>query len=76
LHFGDTEVTAQSFNSIQYQCGFRAARAFDLAGPLFKFVAGATDDGQKEVQPGNKVVFAFMPALPRRSNVRHKLTKF
>jgi hypothetical protein len=34
-----------------------------LAGALFKFIAGAADDGQEEVQPGNKAVFAFVPEL-------------
>src|ERR1035437_2051612 len=61
--FSDGEIAKVAGDGLFNQFGFCSARTFDLAGALFKFATGAADDGEKEIQPRDKVVFAFMPAL-------------
>lgn len=51
LQVGHAEFAGLPLDGVEDKSGFRSARAFDLAGALFKLGARAADDGEKEIQP-------------------------
>ena len=70
----ETELAGLLTDRRKYQPGLCAARGFHLPSAPLKFAIGATDDGEKMIEPWKEVVLALMPAL--RTFLKNEIVVF
>ena len=63
LNVADAERAGLRLNCSLNETSLRAARRFDLPGPLLEFAIGAKGDGEEVIKPREKIMFAVVPAL-------------
>ena len=59
----EAEISRLFEDGREDEFSFRAARRFDLPGPLLEFAIGPAADGEKVNKSRGKITFAVVPAL-------------